>query len=158
MLFRFEQLVPLPREVVFRFHANPAQLALLLEHRRGFRLLGHEGHIRPGAMTRVVDPFGPLPVAMAFEHVLLDPPSVFEERMVHGPFERFVHRHEFHPEAGGTRLVDLLDIALPPWLGGETGMRLVAGPHIRRAFAHRHAELLRLARDGTVERLAAQTS
>jgi ligand-binding SRPBCC domain-containing protein len=119
MRLRFEHTVPAPRDAVFRFHSDPKNLGVLLANRKGFRLIAHEGHVRPGAVTRIVDSIGPLPIAITFEHVSFEPPSAFEERMVHGPFERFVHRHEFHDRGGTTHVVDLLDVRLPPWLGGE---------------------------------------
>src|SRR5205085_3680908 len=53
VILRFEQSVAAPRESLFAFHANPANLARLLEGWGGFELVAHDGHIRPGARTRL---------------------------------------------------------------------------------------------------------
>jgi len=77
---RFEQIVPVRRELLFAFHEDPRNLALLFRGSRRFRLLAHAGHIRPGAVTRVEYALHPLlPVAMAFEHDLCEPPLRFGE-------------------------------------------------------------------------------
>lgn len=146
----FEQVVPLSRERLFRFHELPEHLGLLLERRRGFRLLSHGHSIERGNVTWVADSIAELPVVMAFEHVLVDRPSCFEEHMIHGPFDHFRHRHVFEEATEGTRVVDEIELRLRCWLGGELGTRLVVAPHMERIFRFRHRELLRLVREGQI--------
>lgn len=151
MHLRFEQIVPVPRERLFAFHEDPRNLAVLFRASRSFRLLAHTGHIRAGAVTRVEYALHPLvPVAMAFEHFLYEPPLRFGERMLHGPFAEFVHVHAFDDLGEATRLRDELDVRLPAWLGGEAAMRLSAAGQLRAVFDLRHAELLKLAAEGAL--------
>lgn len=65
---------------------------------------------------------------------LVDPPFAFEDTMVRGAFRRLWHRHEFHAEGEGTRMVDVMDFASPL---GDLFDRLVLGPYMRRFLARR---------------------
>ena len=71
---------------------------------------------------------------------LLDAPRAFEDTMVRGAFRSLRHRHEFHPEEAGTRMVDELEFASP--LGGLFD-RLVLGPYLRRFLTQRGEALAR---------------
>lgn len=143
----FDHVVPLPRDEVFRFHTNPTNLARLLEGWRGFRMLRHEGSIRVGAEVWLEQRFaGFVPVVMGFRHVLDDPPRAFAEQLVHGPFDRFHHLHEFEDKRGGTRVRDVLDVRAKACFGGELGTRVLVAPFVRELFRFRHAALERIAR------------
>ena len=148
MNLRFEQVVAAPREVLFAFHSDPANLALLLEGWKGFELSAHEGHIRPGARVQVSLRVAFVQHALTFEHFLLEPPARFGERQVRGPFARFEHVHEFTPAAGGTAVVDRVELALPWRRGGTLAERWVVAPLLRRFFEFRHAAYGRLLESG----------
>src|SRR5206468_6451531 len=122
----------LPRERLLAFHANPGNLALLMRAWPTFRMVSHSGHIGPGAITRVRERIGPVWVSMTFEHFLYEPPYRFGERQVRGPFQHFVHVHEFLAAAAGTLLRDRIDLRLPWYLGGEPTMRLLVTGRTRR--------------------------
>lgn len=155
MHFEFERRFLLPRERLFAFHENPDNLALLMQSWPTFRMVSHSGHIGPGAITEVRERMGPVWVSMTFEHFLYEPPDRFGERQVRGPFQQFVHVHEFLLAGGGTLLRDRIDLRLPWYLGGELAMRLLVAGRMRRFFAYRHAELERLIHEGVVERATA---
>lgn len=72
---------------------------------------------------------------------LLDPPFAFEDTMIRGAFRRLWHRHEFHVEPSGTRMVDRMEFASP--LGGLFD-RLVLVPYLRRFLEKRGEALARL--------------
>jgi len=150
----FETTVPAPREGVFAFHATPANLPVLLAGWAGFRLLRHDGSVRPGSETWTVQSVaGIVPLAMGFRHGPWEPPARFEEGMIHGPFARFHHRHEFEECPEGTRVRDRIEILLPWWFGAAFSTRRTVGPALRRFFAFRHASLGRLARSGALDLL-----
>lgn len=73
---------------------------------------------------------------------LVDPPFAFEDTMVRGAFRSLWHRHEFHSEDAGTRMVDEMAFASP--LGGLFD-RLVLAPYLRRFLAQRGRALARMA-------------
>ncbi len=72
---------------------------------------------------------------------LVDPPFAFEDTMVRGFFRSLWHRHEFHPDGEGTRMVDLMEFVSP--LGGLFD-RFVLGPYLRRFLAKRGQALAAL--------------
>lgn len=148
MELRFEQLVRAPREALFAFHADPANLAVLLAGWRGFELLEHAGHVRPGSRVRLAQRVAFLRHEMTFEHFVLEPPLRFGERQVRGPFARFEHVHEFHETDGGTTVVDRVGFDLPVHLGGRAAERLVAAPALRRFFEFRRTAYARLCAQG----------
>jgi hypothetical protein len=145
----FEHRVAAPPDRVFAFHEDPANLAVLLERWRAFRLRRAARSIRPGSVTAVTERLFFLPIRMEFEHDLYEPPRCFGEHQRRGPFARFVHVHEFEPLEGGTLLRDRLDVALRPAFGGELVTRILVAPRLRRFFAVRHRALDRLFGAGT---------
>ena len=70
------------------------------------------------------------------------------ERQVRGPFARFEHVHEFSVAAGGTRIVDRIELALPWLRGGALAERWIVAPWLRRLFEFRHAAYRRLVESG----------
>ncbi len=159
MEFRFEHLVPVPRETLFRFYENPAHLSLLHAGIPGFRLLHHEGTIQPGATLWVEQTIGGcIPLVMGFRHLVYEPPGLFGEEMIHGPFSIFKHIHEFEQVGDATVVRDLLDITLAWPYGGALGTRLFAAASIRSLFALRSRALQRLVDSGELAQLAASNA
>jgi ligand-binding SRPBCC domain-containing protein len=143
----FEHDVAIGRRELFEFHEHPANLALLLAGWPGVRILRHAGSIRVGAELWIEQMFaGCVPVVMGFRHSVYEPPARFAEVLIHGPFERFHHVHEFVEVAGGTRVRDTVAFHVKPIFGGELSTRRLARPFIARMFAFRAAALDRLAR------------
>jgi ligand-binding SRPBCC domain-containing protein len=155
MHFRFEQFVPLPAANLFAFHENPQNLLHLYHGWAATRLIDHDAAVRPGCRTWIEVTAGRiLPVALGFEHTTYEPPIRFGERLIHGPFRRFDHVHEFEPRDGGTVVRDLIEVELPWCYGGEPAMRILIAPLVRSTFARRQASLLRLAQSGGIPALA----
>ena len=151
MKFRFEQTVNAPRDAVYGFHENPANLAVLLEGWPSSRIVSHDGHIRPGAEMIIQQTIlGMIPLRMRFRHIIHEPPHRFGEEMIQGPFRKFLHIHEFETAGDGksTLIRDQVTIELPWFLGGEIAMRAFGRFAIRRFFEFRRRSLERLARSG----------
>jgi len=153
----FEHLVLAPVQTVFAFHQRPENLALLLYRWRAFRLIRDPGRIRLGSRIWMEARLGwCVPVVLGFQSVDLDPPRRHEERLIHGPFARFDHVHEYEGRGDETLVRDVIRLELPRHYGGELALRVFAAPRIRRAFALRGVELRRLALAGKLESLVAQ--
>ena len=141
----FETTLPAPIAEVFAFHADPRSLVRLMEGRAGFLLLSPGTSVEPGAVTRVrVEWAGLFRYEMEFLHGPWDPPRMFSERQVRGPFRVFEHRHEFEERGGGTLVRDRLRVALKARLGGGIATRLFVVPRLREEFEHRHGVLRRI--------------
>lgn len=114
-------------------------------------MLHHEDQVRVGRETWVeVTVAGFIPMVLGFRHTLFQPPIRFGEELIHGPFSRFTHIHEFLPWDGNSMVRDLLEVCLPWHYGGEAGMRRAIAPAIRRMFQYRAQTLVRLAKEGTL--------
>jgi uncharacterized protein len=144
----FEHVFDIPAEELFAFHENPSNLTVFLRGWRTFRMVSNDGHIRVGSITRVQERMGLIWVPMTFEHFVYDPPRRFAERQVRGPFKKLEHIHEFEEAGSGTRVRDLLEVALPWYLGGDLATRLFVVPKFRRFFLYRYTEMERLLREG----------
>src|SRR5687767_9935358 len=149
MKFTFSKVLPLDRETVFAFFMNPRCLSVLHEKEKSIRVLRHGGTVKPGNETWAeVNAFGVLQVVLGFRHDLFDPPKRFGEGIIHGPFNRFLHVHEFVERNGGTEIVDHLEITLPFYYGGEFAVKSLVAPGVNRSFLLRHRELDHLAASG----------
>lgn len=64
----------------------------------------------------------------------VDPPHSFEDTQVRGFFRSLVHRHEFHAEGEGTRMIDVMEFASPL---GQLFDKFVLGPYLSRFLTKR---------------------
>lgn len=67
-----------------------------------------------------------------------DRPRRFVDEMVHGPFRRFRHTHEFRPTLGGTLMIDVFDYRSPLWVLGVLADVLVVHRYMRRLLENRN--------------------
>jgi len=157
MQFQFEQMIALPRTTVFAFHEDPEHLALLHHGWSAFRMIHHDGRLHPGSRTWFETTIaGILPVVMGFEHTVYEPPHRFGEQLIHGPFRKFTHIHEFDEVSMGTMVRDLLEIELPWYYGDELGMQFFVAPMLKRAFKFRADTLLKLAQSSGIDHRGGQ--
>ena len=113
-------------------------------------MLEHENTIRCGSIVRVAERVGPFWFPLTFEHFIYEPPYRFGERQIEGPFSKCEHIHEFIEEAGGTKIIDHLDVELPMWMGGGLATRLLVAPRVRRFFAFRKKSYMSLYQSGRI--------
>lgn len=145
MKFTFETHVRSPLAETFRFFSNPGNLALVLHDMPSFRILRHDNSVAPGSQTWVqASALGVMPIVMGFEHVHCDPEKSFSEKLVHGPFSRFDHLHEFRAQDSGTLIRDILDITLPWQYGGSLVMSTLVSRIVHRTFQMRKAKTAEL--------------
>jgi ligand-binding SRPBCC domain-containing protein len=151
MRFCFECPVTLARETVFAFFENPEGLKLLHEGFSKIRLLHYERQVRVGAETWIeLSVAGFVPVVMGFRHMLFEPPFAFGEQIIHGPFSRFVHIHEFDVQDRRTVVRDMIEVCLPWRYGGEIMTKRVVAPLIRRVFHNRAEAMAQLECNGSI--------
>jgi ligand-binding SRPBCC domain-containing protein len=77
-------------------------------------------------------------------HTAYDKNRLFVDEQIEGPFDQWVHRHEFEDLGGRTRLTERIEYCLP---GGNT-LNILLGWAVKlglnRMFAHRHAVTRRI--------------
>lgn len=72
-------------------------------------------------------------------------PLRFQDSMTGGAFRRMVHDHEFHPEAGGTRMEDRFEFQSPLGPLGALVDRFVLTRYLRGFLERRNARIKELA-------------
>lgn len=124
-----------PIDVVFAFHERPDALSLLSPAFPPVHVVRRTGGLEPGARVELL--VGGV-IRWIAVHTALDRPRSFVDEQVEGPFRRWVHRHEFEPLGGATRLTDRVTYEVP---GGALFNRLAPWfltPGLGRMFRHRH--------------------
>lgn len=75
-----------------------------------------------------------IPVRWRTEITAWDPSRSFTDVQLRGPYRKWVHRHDFVEENGGTRVDDTVIYAVP---GGALVDRLIVRPDLDRIFGYR---------------------
>ena len=139
MKFAKESVIKAPPERVFAFHELPDAIERLIPPWEDVEVLQKADISQIGSRAilqiRVLGLFRKRWVA---EHTLYDPPNVFEDIQVSGPFINWRHRHIFEPHAEGTVLRDEIEYRPPLWIFGTLAAPLVIAPKLAKMFAHRH--------------------
>ena len=133
-----EQFVPRPRDEVFAFFARPENLGTITPPWLDFRILTPSPvPMERGAVIDYVIRLGPLPTRWRTLITHYDPPRLFVDEQLQGPYSFWHHTHDFVEKEGGTLIRDRVLYVLP---FGPLGA-LAGGALIRRQldaiFAHR---------------------
>ena len=139
MRFVKESLIAASPERVFEFHELPNALTLLLPPWESARVIQPAKISEVGSQaiveTRV---FGPITVRWVAEHTAYDPPHLFEDIQVKGPFRSWRHLHIVEPHPDGALLRDQIDYEPPfGFLGRAFASRLVER-RLKKLFEYRH--------------------
>jgi ligand-binding SRPBCC domain-containing protein len=130
--------VPRPRDEVFAFFANAANLEALTPPWLRFRILNPAVVIEAGARIDYRLTLHGIPLRWQSEISRWDPPASFVDEQRKGPYRRWVHTHTFAAERGGTRVGDSVEFAMTfEWLVGRFVMR-----DVRKIFAFRQQALM----------------
>lgn len=136
--YRQSSLIDAPLEVVWGFHERPDVLQLLTPPWQPVEVIRREGGLGVGAISEFRLHVGPFPIRWIAHHTAYEALHYFVDTQVEGPFESWVHRHEFTVEDGKTRLTDAIACSPPvstltePLVGGWILAQL------DRLFVYRH--------------------
>lgn len=138
---------------VFRFHESPAALTALIPPWENMRVAETSGSLQSG--SRVVLKgrlFAIVPVTWVALHTEYEPPHLFADRQVSGPFSSWYHRHRFLDDgAGGTILRDEVDYSVPLGALGQFFGGWLITRQLDRMFTYRHETTKRLVESGESE-------
>jgi len=81
---------------------------------------------------------GLITVRWVAEHTAYDPPRMFEDTQVSGPFKSWRHRHIISPHADGAVLRDEIEYEPPMWFLGAIAAPFAVVPKLEKMFDHRH--------------------
>ena len=126
-------------ERVFEFHEQANVLTLLLPPWESARVVQPAKISEVGSQAIVeTNIIGPIKVRWVAEHTQYDPPHLFEDIQVKGPFKSWRHRHiiESHPD--GALLRDQIDYEPPFGVLGRAFAPVLIEPRLRKLFDYRH--------------------
>ena len=135
-----ESLIHAPPERVFAFHELPDALMRLTPPWERVRVV-QAAHIAQVGAEAIIETrmLGLIPVRWVARHTVYDPPRMFEDVQVKGPFRFWRHRHIITPHADGALLRDEIEYEPPLSLLGRLAAPLLIEPRLRKLFAYRHA-------------------
>jgi ligand-binding SRPBCC domain-containing protein len=139
MNFVKESLIEAPPERVFAFHELPDALVRLTPPWESARVIQPAPDLRVGA-TAIVETriLGHFRVRWVARHTIYDPPRMFEDVQISGPFRLWRHRHIVEPHERGAVLRDEIEYEPPFWFIGRLVAPLLIVPRLRRLFDYRH--------------------
>jgi ligand-binding SRPBCC domain-containing protein len=150
MKFVKESIIQASPELVFAFHELPDALARLTPPWESARVIEPAKDLRVGS-TAIVETriLGLIPSRWVAKHTVYDPPRMFEDIQVSGPFRQWRHRHIVLPggeregagaEVSGSTAVlrDEIEYEPPLWFIGRLMAPLLIIPRLGRLFEYRH--------------------
>jgi ligand-binding SRPBCC domain-containing protein len=137
--FTKETVIAAPAAVVFAFHERPDAFALLQPPWQKTEIVQPPKSLAVGTRVILRVRVGLVWQTIEAEHVAYEPGHMFADRMVRGPFSRWLHRHIVTPEGpNAARLKDAVEYELPLGpLGSFLGSK-IARHQLERMFEYRH--------------------
>lgn len=151
MQFLKQSAIRTSPERLFAFHEQPDVLTLLLPPWESARVI-QSARISEVGSQAIVETrlLGPIKVRWIAEHRLYDPPRLFEDIQVKGPFRSWRHRHIVEPHPDGALLRDEIDYEPPLGFLGRSVAPWLIDRRLRKLFDYRH-EVTRRWCEGTKE-------
>ena len=139
MRFVKESVIRASPERVFAFHEQPDVLNLLLPPWERARVI-QTAKISEVGTSAIIETsiLGPIKTRWVAQHTVYDPPHVFEDVQVKGPFRSWRHRHIVEPHAEGAMLRDEIDYEPPLGFLGRAVAPLLVQRRLQKLFDYRH--------------------
>ena len=139
MRFKYRSEFRCSPEQLFQFHERPDALSLLTPPGAGVKVISAAPNLKVGAEAVLSVPLlGPIRKRWHARHTVYQPPHLFVDEQISGPFRKWRHEHQIRKTASGAELTDQVEYELPFGILG----RLAAGWMIRRQlesmFRFRH--------------------
>jgi ligand-binding SRPBCC domain-containing protein len=139
MRFVKESVIRASPERVFAFHEQSDVLTLLMPPWESARVIQSGSISDVGAQaiieTRIV---GPITIRWIAKHTRYEPPKLFEDVQVKGPFRSWRHRHMVEPHVEGACLRDQIDYEPPLGFLGRAFAPLLVQKRLEKLFDYRH--------------------
>jgi ligand-binding SRPBCC domain-containing protein len=139
MRFIKESILRASPETVFAFHERPDVLTLLMPPWESARVIQTAKISEVGSRAIIESTIlGPIKTRWVAEHTVYDPPHLFEDVQIEGPFHFWRHRHIVEPHDEGAILRDQVDYEPPLGFLGRAFAPLLIEPRLRKLFDYRH--------------------
>lgn len=139
MKFIKESIIKAAPERVFAFHELGDAFERLLPPWENARIIQKADISKIGSRAIIEQKiFGVFPSRWVAEHTKYEPPKMFEDVQISGPFANWRHRHIILPHADGACLRDEIEYEPPLSFLGRLAAPLVVVPKLEKMFAYRH--------------------
>lgn len=139
MHFTKESIIHAAPERVFAFHELPDAFERLLPPWENVKVIQKADISRVGSRAIIEQAiFGLIPSRWVAEHTVYDPPCMFEDVQISGPFKSWRHRHIIEPHAEGALLRDEIEFEPPLSLLGRLAAPVFILPKLEKMFTYRH--------------------
>jgi ligand-binding SRPBCC domain-containing protein len=137
-LLTSQQFVPAGLDAVFAFFGKPENLARITPPWLGFRILTPPPvSMREGSLIDYQISLGPFPTRWRTMITAYDPPNLFVDEQLSGPYSFWHHTHRFAAKGTGTNITDEIRYVLPFGPVGSLVHTLVVRRQLEGIFAHR---------------------
>ena len=137
--YKSELWLPRPREEVFAFFSDAANLNAITPAWVNFRMITSAPiEMRAGTLIDYRMRIRGIPVSWRTRVTVWEPPHRFADEQVHGPYPLWQHQHEFEAKDGGTLVRDSIRYAVP---FDFIAHPLFVGRDVGRIFAYRQEKL-----------------
>ena len=139
MKFVKESLIKATAERVFAFHEQADAFERLMPPWEDAKII-QKADISLIGSQAIVDTkiFGLITTRWVAEHTAYDPPRMFEDIQLSGPFAKWRHRHIIKPHSEGAILRDEIEYEPPFWFLGVLAAPFAVVPKLEKMFEYRH--------------------
>lgn len=139
MKFVKQSVIRASPERVFEFHEQPNVLSLLLPPWESARVIQPAKISEVGTQAIVeTKVLGPITVRWVAQHTVYDPPRLFEDVQIKGPFRSWRHRHIVEAGNDGAILRDEIEYEPPLWFLGRALAPILVQKRLQKLFDYRH--------------------
>ena len=139
MRFVKESVIRCSPERVWAFHELPDAFERLVPPWEKVKIVQRADISKIGSRTILESRIlGPFKVRWVAEHTAYDPPRMFEDTQVSGPFKSWRHRHVVEPHPEGAVLRDEIEFEPPMSILGSSAAPMFIVPRLEKMFDYRH--------------------
>ena len=134
-----ETILPVSVTDAFAYHERPGALNRLIPPWESAVIEHSDQSLAPGSQVVLVAKIAGVPVRWVAQHTRYEPPTLFEDTQLSGPFANWLHRHEFSATGESSSVLrDSIQYKLPMGALGDTFGSRTALRTIESMFAYRH--------------------
>ncbi len=139
MLFVKESVIKAAPERVFAFHELPDTFERLIPPWENAKVIQKADISKIGSRAIIeMKVLGIFPAKWIAEHTKYEPPELFEDVQISGPFHSWRHDHIVKPYEDGAILRDEVHYEPPFSIFGKIAAPFLIEPKLEKMFAYRH--------------------
>ncbi len=139
MKFVKESVIRATPEKVFAFHRLSDAIERLIPPWENAKIIQKADISEIGSQAIIEQKiFGLIRSRWIAEHTKFEPPKMFEDAQISGPFKSWRHKHIIKSHENVAILRDEIEFEPPFWVFGRIAAPLLVLPKLEKMFAYRH--------------------